>query len=221
MIPQQLSERHRPTTFDDVVGQDAAIGTIRRLIGTGLGGRAIWLSGQSGTGKTTLARLVAAEIADPFWVTELDATELNADTLRGIESECRLYGGGKGGRAFIVNEAHGLRQEIIRRLLKMLEPIPAHVFWIFTTTNDGQAKLFDDAIDAGPLLSRCTPVALARQGLAKPFAAQAQSIAQSEGLDGRPIASYVRLVQDHHNNMRAVLQAIEAGAMLTETGAKQ
>ena len=49
-----------------VVGQGKAIRRIDVLRKRGLSGRAYWLSGQSGTGKTTIARLLAAEIADDF-----------------------------------------------------------------------------------------------------------------------------------------------------------
>jgi DNA polymerase III gamma/tau subunit len=210
-----LTEKYRPRSFSEVVAQDKAIARIRAVGKNGLGGRAFWITGSSGTGKTTIARLIAAEVADPFCTVEIDAGELNMPTLRDIERTQCLYGfGSKPGRAYIVNEAHGLKAPVIRALLVALEPIPAHVAWIFTTTSDGQEALFDDQMDAHPLLSRCTTLALSRQGLAQAFARHAQAIAVTEGLDGKPTAAYVRLVQDHHNNLRAAIQDIEAGLML-------
>lgn len=209
-----LALKHRPKTWAEVVGQDKAIGQIKSVIDhSGVGGQVWWLSGQSGTGKTTLAYLIAGEIADPICTEELDASELTPARLVEVEQQMHYYGWGSGGRAYIVNEAHGLRRDAIRQLLVLLERIPAHCTMIFTTTCDGQDSLFEDHIDACPLLSRCHQIALGRRDLAKAFAARAQEIARSEGLDGRPLAEYCKLAQQCRNNMRSMLLEIESGRM--------
>jgi len=209
-----LTEKWRPTSFDEVAGQPKAVKTCRALVARGLGGRAVWLSGGSGTGKSTLARLLAAEMADETFVEELDASALTVSQLRDLEREMAFRGWGKGGRAYLVNEAHGMRKDVIRQLLVLLERLPAHVLVVFTTTVEGQGKLFDDCDDASPLLSRCLRIDLARRDLAKPFAERARQIAQAEGLDGFPVERYITLMQKHRNNLRAAIQEIEAGGMM-------
>lgn len=212
-----LYERYRPQTFDDVLGQDKAIRQIRLAGRTGFGGKAFWVSGPSGTGKTTLARIIGRQIADEFCIEEYDsADKLTADELRKIDSEIGLYGWGKGGRAIIVNEAHGLRAPIVRQLLGLLERLPSHVVMIFTTTTDGLALFEDAQTDASPLLSRCVEIRLTSQGLCKPFAARVKAIAEAEGLDGQPMARYEQLARDCRNNMRRMLMAIESGAMIAD-----
>jgi DNA polymerase III delta prime subunit len=193
-----LTEKYRPTKLDDVIGQDKAVATLRKLRG-GFAGRSFWVSGPSGTGKTTLARIIAGEVAD---------------RMREIIDTLGLYGWGKGGRAVIVNEAHGLGRAMIERLLDALESIPGHGVWIFTTTKDGEEGLFEDQQDAGPLLSRCVKVRTTNQGFAEAFAVRAFEIAQAEGLDGVPQSEYVKLARKCKNNARAMLQAIDAGELI-------
>lgn len=202
-----LYVKHRPETWEQVVGQDKLIAKLRRL--RGFGGRAFWLYGPSGCGKSTLAMLIAREIASEFGIEDLDAAGLTAAAIQDLERRCAVKCmGKKTGRAIIVNEAQGLRRDAIKQLLVTLERIPAHVCWCFTTI-DQDDSLFGTDIKGHPLLSRCLDCRV--EGSELEFAVKAREIAQAENMDGKPLDTYINLVRRHKCNLRAILNAVEMG----------
>ena len=152
-----LYRKYRPTRFSDVVGQEDIIAALRNQLATGRTGHAYLFTGVRGTGKTTLARMLAkaancpnAVDGDPCGECEicrgidsgsmLDVTEIDAasnnkvDDVRDLLDETSYTPAVCKMRVYIVDEVHMLTMQAFNALLKTLEEPPAHVMFILATT---------------------------------------------------------------------------------------
>jgi len=222
----QLAEKWRPKTWDDLVGHDKLKATIARYRQRGcIGGRSFFIRGPSGCGKSTAGWLICAETADPFNIEEIDARRLTPAGVEQIRHDMHYRAlGGKPGKGWIISEAQGLNKATLQSLLVLIdsptEPMPDWAVVVFCTTIEGQLTL-EGMDDSGPLLSRCTELQLDRRGWVTagkgapgPAALRLYQIAEAEGLNGKPIAAYVKLLQSLNGNLRRAIQAVDSGAML-------
>jgi len=215
----QLCEKYRPRDWEQFIGNEKAIRRVRFTIGApGFGdggGDVFWISGDSSTGKTSLALLMARELGATNWA---DCVQINGkrfaardvDELQGWLHLCA--NGDSGWKVAIVDEAHCITDGAAETLLVLLEHLPSKRLVIFTSTCElagnllGPAKTVTD-----PYRSRCKCVKLTNQGLCKPLAAWLKQGATDAGLDGKPVERYERLMKKHGNNIRACWQEIQQG----------
>ena len=172
-----------------------------------------WFQGPTGTGKTSLAWLVARQLAgDDIDIIEHNGQDINKGAMQDIERNinyCPMFGGYK---VYVINEAHNMTAAAVQSWLTVLEDLPPKRLIIFTTHMNLETGLFGEHSE--PFASRVKVLSFSSQGLCRLFAERSHEIAKKEGLNGQPTERYVRLVQQCHNNFRMVLQRIDAGEML-------
>ena len=152
-----LYRRHRPRTFDDVVGQEHIVRTLRNAVELDKVHHAYLFVGSRGTGKTSMAKLLACALNaeggpradfspdDPACraiaegtsldVVEMDAASNNSvDDIRELRENVALAPMGGGSRVYILDEAHMLTTPAWNAFLKTLEEPPPHVVFVLATT---------------------------------------------------------------------------------------
>jgi DNA polymerase III gamma/tau subunit len=217
-MSKALFIEYRPHDWQYFVGHEHLRKAIALYHKRGsLGGRAFLLTGPSGVGKSTAGYLIASDVCDPENILELDAGRVTPKDIEDLErQQGQMLIGEKPGRAFVINEIHGLRTDTVKQLLVTLERIHKRTVWIFTTTLTGRDQLFKD-IDAHPLMSRCVKFELKVEDYADKMILRAKEIAEIEGLGGATKAEFVDLAVACKFNFRDMLTEIEKGVMCRDS----
>jgi DNA polymerase III subunit gamma/tau len=171
---QVLARKYRPQTFEDLIGQEAMVRTLRNAFASGRIAHAFMLTGVRGVGKTTTARLLARAlnyesetVHQPSLDLEtpgvhcqaivegrhMDVLELDAASRTKVDEMRELLDGVRYGPAearykvYIIDEVHMLSTAAFNALLKTLEEPPPHAKFIFATTEIRKVPV--------TILSRC------------------------------------------------------------------
>jgi DNA polymerase-3 subunit gamma/tau len=198
-----LARKYRPTVFDDLIGQETMVRTLRNAFALGRVAHAFMLTGVRGVGKTTTARIIARALncigpdgqggptADPCGVcsnctailadrhpdvVEMDAaSRTGIDDVREIIEATRFRPMQARAKVFVIDEVHMLSRNAFNALLKTLEEPPPHVKFVFATTELRKVPV--------TVLSRCQRFDLRRIATAE-LAAHFERIC---GMESAPI----------------------------------
>ena len=170
MAYKSLYRKYRPTTFDDVSGQNFIIKTLKNAIATNKISHAYLFSGTRGTGKTTIAKIFAKNVNcmnlidgnvcgkceicttentdDIQDIIEIDAASNNGvDEIRELKNKIKLAPVLCKYKVYIIDEVHMLSTGAFNALLKTLEEPPSHVIFILATTEPQKIPI--------TIISRC------------------------------------------------------------------
>ncbi|MFP4158712.1 MAG: DNA polymerase III subunit gamma/tau [Desulfobacterales bacterium] len=165
-----FARKYRPQQFDEVIGQSHVTRTLANAVSSGRLAHAILFSGPRGTGKTTVARILAkcvncasgpattpcdecrscreitmGSAADVF---EIDGASNNrVENVRELRENARYMPAAAPYKIYIIDEVHMLSDAAFNALLKILEEPPAHVLFFFATTEPNKIPI--------TILSRC------------------------------------------------------------------
>ncbi|HEV2746604.1 MAG TPA: DNA polymerase III subunit gamma/tau [Allosphingosinicella sp.] len=229
-----LARKYRPQSFDALIGQDAMVQTLANAIKRDRLAHAFLLTGVRGVGKTSTARLIAKALncvgpdgqggptIDPCGRCEpcvaiaesrhIDVVEMDAasntgvDDVREIIEAVRYAAVSARYKVYIIDEVHMLSKNAFNALLKTLEEPPAHVKFLFATTEVNKVPV--------TVLSRCQRFDLRRIS-AEQLAAHFADVAAKEGVEveAEALALIARAAEGSARDGLSILdQAIAHGA---------
>jgi len=225
-----LYRKYRSQTFDDLVGQDHVIRTLKHAIEQGRIGHAYLFTGPRGTGKTSTARLLAKALNctngpsanpaedDPICqeiaagncmdVVELDAaSESGIDDVRRAVVEASEYKPSYCRyRVFIIDEVHDLSRNAFDALLKTIEEPPGHVVFILATTEFHKVP--------PTIRSRCQRFDFHR-GSVESLTQRLEHVAKAEGAEYEP-AALVAIARMADGGYRDALTLLEQAIVTAE-----
>jgi DNA polymerase-3 subunit gamma/tau len=171
-----LYRTYRPSKWSEVIGQDHVVDALKESISNGRPAHAYLFSGSRGTGKTSVARILAKAVktADED-VYEIDAaSNRGIDDIRELREHVSVLPFSSPFKVYIIDEVHMLSKDAWNALLKTLEEPPKHVIFVLATTE------LDKVPDT--IISRCQTFSFrkpSREILRKQIAA----VAKQEGYD--------------------------------------
>ena len=153
------ARKYRPTSFDDVIGQDHVTTTLKNAIENKKVAQSLLFCGPRGVGKTTCARIVAKMVNNLEWddplknnndlnIYELDAASNNSvDDIRNLIEQVRYAPQSGKFKVYIIDEVHMLSNAAFNAFLKTLEEPPSYAIFILATTEKNKV--------IPTILSRC------------------------------------------------------------------
>ncbi len=185
-----LYRKYRPGVFEEVRGQESVVAVLRAAVEQGTIAHAYLFAGGRGTGKTSMARILARAVG----TSDKDIYEMDAASNRGIDEIRELRDGVSTlpfesvYKFYIIDEAHALTPQAWQALLKTLEEPPSHVVFVLATTE------LDRVPDT--ILSRCQTFRFSKPSQ-ETLVELVLDVAKQEGVAvSRPGAEIVALMGD-------------------------